>query len=173
MTELTALIIICFIFLLTLSFIVPLLMGLFRGAPYIASTDSRTATILDFAKIQSGEKMVDLGSGNGKLLIAFARAGAIATGYEINPWLVAWAKWRVWRSGVADRVTIHWQSFWRQNLTDYDVVVTYLLPKTMVNLQPLLESQTKPSVRIISNAFILPDWKPLKTANNVYLYRKA
>lgn len=74
----------------------------FFNAPYAPSVKNRLDAMLDLANIQPGDKAVDLGSGDGRVVIAMAQAGAEAHGYEINPWLVLWSRYAIRRAGLKD-----------------------------------------------------------------------
>ena len=65
-----------------------------HGAIYYPSSDPQIATMLDLAQIKKGERAVDIGSGDGRIVRALARAGAHAHGYELNPFLVFWSWWQ-------------------------------------------------------------------------------
>jgi len=69
--------------------------------------------MLLFSKIKPGERMADLGSGDGRILIEFAKKGAIAEGYEINPVLVFIARMKIRRLGLEKKARVFWKSFWR------------------------------------------------------------
>jgi Xaa-Pro aminopeptidase len=69
-----------------------MIVGGIRGAPFVLTGSRTVKTMTALANIQPGEKAADLGSGDGRILIAIARAGAEAHGYEINPFLVLWSR---------------------------------------------------------------------------------
>ncbi|MBU4142330.1 hypothetical protein KKE99_05680, partial [Patescibacteria group bacterium] len=66
--------------------------ALFFGAPYVPIPKNGLDKMVEFANIKFGQKAVDLGSGDGRIMIAMAKAGAIVHGYEINPLLVWWTQ---------------------------------------------------------------------------------
>ncbi|TSC63161.1 MAG: hypothetical protein G01um1014106_566, partial [Parcubacteria group bacterium Gr01-1014_106] len=103
-----------------------LLLGQFLfGAPYVPSKQSKVRALLELSGVRPGEKAVDLGSGDGRIVEAFARAGAEAHGYEINPMLVWTSRRRLRAAGLSGKACIHWKSFWPADLSDMDVVAFY------------------------------------------------
>ncbi len=125
-----------------------------RGAIYFPTSTRSVETMLRFAEIRSGDKVVDLGSGDGRILIAAAKAGAEAVGYEINPILVRRSRRAIARAGIS--ATVYWESFWRADLSQFDVVIVYGIPYIMKDLQKKLERELQPGTKIISNAFTFP-----------------
>src|SRR3989344_2200622 len=82
-----------------------------RGAPYIPSERDAIKNILELSKIKSGDKAADLGSGDGRLIIAFAKKGIEAHGYEVSPILVMWARFRISILGLSNKAFVHRKSF--------------------------------------------------------------
>ena len=70
------------------------------GAPYIPSGEKEVDKIISLAKIKPGDRVVDLGSGDGRIVIGFAKQGTEAHGYEVNPILVLWSKLKILFSGL-------------------------------------------------------------------------
>lgn len=158
-----------FFLLLEIYFIV---IGHIKGAPFVKSGKKKIAIMFELAKIQPGEKITDLGSGDGALLIEAARQGAHAFGAEINPFLVWYSRWRAKRTGLQQHITIARQDFFTYPLHDIDVAFCYLLPETVDALKEKFSRELKPDARIVSNAFPVKDWTPLATKEGVYLYKK-
>ena len=100
-----------------------------RGAIYFPTTPHGVSVMLKLADIKPGEKIVDLGSGDGRILIAAAKMGADAVGYEINPVLVRQSRRAIARAGI--RAVVHWESFWNVDLSEFDVVIVYGIPYIM------------------------------------------
>ena len=89
---------------------------LFQGAIYVPSNEKAINAIIKMAKLKKGSKIADLGSGDGRIVIAFARSGIQAHGFEINPFLVLFSRWNIKKEKLTDRASIHWQDFWKINL---------------------------------------------------------
>lgn len=146
-------------------------MSLFHG-PYFAGTSpDRISSIKKLAEIKKGDKVVDLGSGDGRVLIALAKQGADATGLELNPWLVNKSEKRIKRAKLSDRINIKQTNFWQYGLSQYDVIVIYGIGYIMERLEKKLKQEVKPDARIISIYFQFPNLEPVKTDNEVHLYR--
>lgn len=148
------------------------LVSIVAGAPYVPSSDERVRMMLRMSRLQPGERVVDLGSGDGRLVISAAALGATAIGYEVNPFLTLRARAIAWKAGLAKRVDFHNETFLRAPLGDYDVIFCYLLPSLMAKVEAKLERELKPGARVVVNAFPLPSWKPVATRDHVYVYEK-
>ena len=111
---------VAFIFWVAVFVVFPLLMG----ASYEVTQDDKMKKMIKFARIRKGDKVAELGSGNGKLVIEFAKLGAEIHGYEINPFLVLLSKWKINREGLKEKAFVHWKNFWSVNLGEFDVVLT-------------------------------------------------
>jgi ribosomal protein L11 methylase PrmA len=143
-----------------------------RGAIYFPTTGRGVEAMLKLADIKPGQKVVDLGSGDGRILIAAARAGAQATGYEINPILVRQSRRAIARAGLAPHATVEWESFWRADFSQYDIVIVYGIPYILRGLRRKMERELRPGTKIISNAFEIPGWPIVAKEHKVFLYIK-
>ncbi|MDP1722677.1 MAG: hypothetical protein Q8L37_05700 [Candidatus Gottesmanbacteria bacterium] len=150
------------IFFLTLAFA--------TGAPFVRSNKKAVDAMIRLARLKPGMKVYDLGSGDGTLLFRAADLGAIAVGLEINPFLVLWTNIKILLSLDRNRVTVRWQNFWRTDIHDADVVFVYLLPWRMEKLATKLENELKPGSLVISNSFIFPNWKILRSDESSHIY---
>ncbi len=142
------------------------------GAIYLPSGDLQIKTMLKLARIKRGERAVDIGSGDGRIVVALAKAGATAHGYEINPFLVWWSKWRMMQLPVSERGVIQLASLWQVNFSQYDVVTLFGMNYIMKSLETKLRRELRPGARVVSNSFPFPNWKPAHHQNNIYLYIK-
>ena len=141
-----------------------------RGAIYFPTSSRNIDVILGFAKIVSGQRVVDLGSGDGRILIAAAQQGAFATGYEINPLLVWKSRRAIAKAGMANQATVIWKSFWRVDFSEFDTVIVYGIPYIMDQLQRKLERELKPGSTVISNIYKFPGWEPRFKEEGVRVY---
>lgn len=153
-----------------LSLVVAYLLGIFTGAHYVPTDEKRVRRMLELAEVGPGDRVVDLGSGDGRLLIEAARRGAVAVGYELNPVMVRIARRNVRKAGLQCRVTIRWADFWRENLSSFTVVTVYGIPYIMGRLERKLARELPKGARVVSNAFPLPRW-PGSEHDRVFLYR--
>jgi len=127
--------------------------------------------MIDLAEIRPGERAVDLGSGDGRLLRAAARAGARVVGWEMNPALVVWSRAAARAIGAGEQTVVHRGSFWRAPLSEFDVIFLYLLPETMEKIAAKIRREAKPGARIIVNAFPIHQWPLDAQDGHVYRYR--
>lgn len=146
--------------------------ALFFGAPYVPIPRYGLDKIIEFADIKPGQKAVDLGSGDGKIMIAMAKAGAIVDGYEVNPLLVWWTKRRIKKEGLEGKASVYLESFWDINLSSYDIVTLFGVRKIMGRLQEKMDKELKPGAKIISFGFSFPDWQLIKKEKATFLYEK-
>lgn len=123
-------------------------------------------------KPKPGEKIVDLGSGDGKLLFEIASRGATAYGYEINPFLVLRTRIRAKQLGLEKKVNVYCKSFWNVDLSKFDKIFFYQITYVMPRLEKKLMKELKQGTRIVSNYFSFPNWKPEKKEDEILLYVK-
>lgn len=121
----------------------------------------QTETMMDIAGVAPGKKVVDLGSGHGRLVIAAARRGAFAEGYELNPFLVLFSKYLIWRAGLSNRAKIHWRSFYRADVSQADIVTCFLFIKPMPKLRDGIFKNLKKGAIVASYVFSVPGWEPI------------
>ena|SRR3990167_6988304 len=140
------------------------------GAPYVPTLKRQQETALRLLNLKPGQVFYDLGCGDGRLLIAAAKAGQRAVGYEINPLLAAIAWLRTRRYG--GRVKVIWGNFWRADITDADAVFVFLIERYMPRLDKYLSRQFKNKhVKVVSYGFKIPRRKILAERGAVFLYQ--
>lgn len=140
------------------------------GAPYAALAQNRIETMVGLLKLKKGQKLVDLGSGDGRIVMAFARAGIESHGYEINPVLVMISRLKIRRAGLEKKAFIHFKDFWVTNLGEFDAVTLYGIAHIMKRLESKLKKELKPGSKVVTNYFKFPNLKPVQIRNNVSLY---
>jgi SAM-dependent methyltransferase len=119
--------------------------------------------MLRLASVSAADVVYDLGSGDGRILIAAARdRGARGVGLEIDPALVAESTERARRLGLADRVSFLQQDLFQADLRPATVVTLYLSPDLNRRLRPKLLSELRPGSRIVSHSFDMGDWVPAR-----------
>lgn len=146
------------------------IIGDLRGAPFVASRPEKIRLMCDLAEVRPGLRVIDLGSGDGAILLEAARRGAYATGIELNPFLVWYSRLRARRTGIGSRVNVLRQNFYFGPLDKADVIFVYLWPETMEKLGEKFLRECKPGARIVSNAFPIKGWHAIMEKDNVYLY---
>ena len=149
-----------------------MLVWLRRGPFYVPTKRNYVPHIIDFLSLKPGEKAVDLGSGNGRLLIALAQAGAEAHGFEHNPLLVWRSRYNIKRAGLTGKAFVHIDNFWNVDVSSFDGVVIYGIPYIMHKLEEKLQRELRPGARVVAHSFPFPSWKPSATHKRVYLYKK-
>jgi SAM-dependent methyltransferase len=118
--------------------------------------------MLDMAKLQPGDRLVDLGSGDGRTVITAAKRGVAARGIEFNPDMVVLAQRAAAAEGVSDRASFEQGDIFEADFSDATVVTLFLLPTLNVRLRPTLLDMP-PGTRILSNSFTMGDWQPDET----------
>ena len=146
------------------------------GAPFVPTPLPRVRKMLELAKIKPGEKVYDLGCGDGRLVhLAAKEHNAKAIGFELSPPIWLWAKITqpFWRS----KAKIRFRNFYKQDISDANVIVCYLMPNTLRKFQKET-NKLKKGTRIISYAFKIPNLKliheepkvPEKNYSPVWVY---
>jgi hypothetical protein len=136
---------------------------LVEEVPFVTSPDNVTLEMLRAANVGPGDHVIDLGSGDGRIVVVAARRfGATGLGVEIVPELVRQSRSNARDAGVADRVEFRQQDLFETDLGRATVVTMYLLPEVNLKLRPRLLALA-PGTRIVSHDWDLGDWKPDRT----------
>ena len=131
--------------------------------PFITSPDNVTLEMLSVAAVKRGDHVIDLGSGDGRIVILAARRfEATGLGVEIDPSLVARSKTNARNAGVADKVEFREQDLFKTDLSQATVITMYLLQEVNLLLRPALLA-LKPGTRIVSHDWDMGDWAPDRT----------
>lgn len=144
---------------------------LFLGVPFLPTHRKQAIKMMELAQIKPGMKMVDLGSGAGRLLFLAAKSGAQATGYELNPFLVLWTKLVIALTGQQDKVKVYYKSIYDADIKDMDVIMMFLYPPHMKKMVEKLR-EAKPGTIILSYTFALPEWQLIKKEQGIYVYKR-
>lgn len=131
--------------------------------PYEPSPDAVVRAMLDVAQVGPNDVVYDLGSGDGRVVIAAARLyGARGVGVDLDPQRIAEAQENARRAGVTDRVTFIQGDLFKADLTPATVITMFLWPDVNMRLRPTLMSLA-PGTRIVSHWHNLGDWQPQQT----------
>ncbi len=141
------------------------------GPVYVPTKDKDAQKMVEIAKLKEGDKVLDLGSGDGRILIEAAKIGATGVGYEIDPILVMESRQKVKKAGVEDKVEIKLKNMWQADFNQADVIFVYLFPKYLDKLKKLLKENLTRPVTVISNDYQIPGKKRDKQEKNIYLYK--
>ena len=131
---------------------------------WVPTPDALVARMLDMAKVTPQDYLVDLGSGDGRTVIAAAKRGIKALGIEYNPDMVAISTRNAQAAGVGDRAKFIQGDIFATDFSDATVVTMYLLSSLNLKLRPTLLNM-KPGTRLVSHAFTMGDWAPDETAS--------
>lgn len=140
------------------------------GAPFEPTSRKELENILKLARVKKDEKVAELGSGNGKIVIALAKQGAEIHGYEVNPFLVLWSRWKIKKLGLENKAFIHRKNFWKINFNNYDILVLFQINYVMKKLGDKIKKEAKKGTRVVSNTWKFPGKKHIKKISHVYLY---
>ncbi|HEY1835773.1 MAG TPA: hypothetical protein VGG13_03050 [Candidatus Saccharimonadales bacterium] len=157
--ELAAsLIVLCFAFVLVV------------GPPYVPTLSKQAETAMDMVDLRLGETLLELGSGDGKILLAAAKRGWKVVGFELNPILVFISYLRTWR--YRGQVKVVWGNFWNtEKWPPAEGIFVFILQKHMKKLDTRIAQWHQQPIRLVSFAFTIPDKKPAETdKHGVYLY---
>lgn len=149
-----------------------MLVWLSRGPFFVPTRNKHVVYIVDYLAIKPAEKFADLGSGDGRLILAIGEAGGEAHGYEHNPFLVARSRSRIKKQGLEKSVHVHMNDFWGVDTSVFDGVVIYGIPYIMGRLEKKLQKELKPGARVVSYSFPFPTWEPTERNKQIFLYKK-
>lgn len=143
---------------------------LIPGAFYYPSAPDRVKTIFNNLKINKNDTVIDLGSGDGRLLIAAAQKGAKAIGYEMNPTIAYQSRQKIASLNLTNLITIKIKNFWKADLSSATVICVYQFPKYIKKLEKNLKKSSH-HVIVVSNNYPFPNQKPYLVKNNIYFYK--
>lgn len=131
--------------------------------PFVPTPQEVVDKMIELAGVKKGDVVYDLGSGDGRIVIAAAKKGARAVGFDIDGDLVKESRENIRKAGLQELAEIRQQDILTVDLSAASVVTMYLLPDVNLMLRPNILSQLKPGSRVVSHAFDMGDWKPNKT----------
>lgn len=139
------------------------------GAPYLPTLGNQQKDALAMLNLKPGQTIIELGSGDGRMLRAAAAQGIKAVGYELNPLLVVVSRAVTWR--YRELVHVHWGNFWTQSWPNADAIYVFLLDKYMEKLDKKITQQYNgKNIKVVSYAFKIPNKPVVKTKDALYLY---
>jgi hypothetical protein len=130
-----------------------------KDVVWVPMPDEQVERLLDLAKVTAADFVMDLGSGDGRTVIAAAKRGARAMGVEFNPDLVVLSRHRAREAGVADKVSFVEGDLFKTDLSRATVITLFLLDDINIKRRPTLLS-LKPGTRVATNTFKMGDWEP-------------
>ncbi|PKL71247.1 MAG: SAM-dependent methyltransferase [Methanobacteriales archaeon HGW-Methanobacteriales-2] len=129
--------------------------------------------MLEMAEVHPEDRVYDLGSGDGRIVIEAARKyQAQGVGVEADPLRVAWSRLKMMRMGLRSQVKIIWGNLFHQNLNHATVVTLFLWGRTNENLKEKLQEELKPGTRVVSYVWKFKGWEPVKIdkKEQIFLY---
>ncbi|HXG90148.1 MAG TPA: methyltransferase domain-containing protein [Vicinamibacterales bacterium] len=130
-----------------------------KDVVWVPTTPELVEKMLDMAAVTAQDVVMDLGSGDGRNVIAAARRGARAVGFEYNPEMVALSRKLAEQAGVASRATFVQGDMYEADISGATVMALFLLPTNLEKLRDRFFS-LKPGTRLVMNTFAIPDWDP-------------
>ncbi len=153
-----------------------------RAAPFYPTPQVVVERMLKLGELKRGEKLYDLGSGDGRIVILGAQKfNAKSTGVELDHALVLQSRERIAKLGLQSGASIIEGDLFKQDYSDADLITVYLLPITNIRLSPVLEKILKRGARLVCHDFEFTEWKVEKTetmedaegrSHTLFLYRR-
>jgi ribosomal protein L11 methylase PrmA len=154
-------IILTFFLLFTLLLVATVLVNIFYVVPFVPSKKRVIEHVLKLADLKNGDKVFDLGCGDGRFLIeAEKKAKIIGSGYEIAPLPMILAQINKWVNG--SKINLYMKSFFKADIKDADVIFCYLLPETMDKLAEKFKTECRKGTKIYSHTFSMRKMEPVK-----------
>jgi len=138
------------------------------GAPFLPTLKEQVPRAMKMLNLGPGQTLLELGSGDGRVLAAAAEQGIKAVGYEINPFLVLYSRFKTRKYGK--NVVVVWGNFWTKKLPPADAIFVFLLQPYMEKLDQKITKECAKPVRLVSFGFTINSKKPKKQDKGIYLY---
>jgi predicted RNA methylase len=143
------------------------------GAGFEPTSRKIVKNMLEMARVEAGDVVYDLGSGDGRIVIEAARSfNAGAVGIEADPLRFLWSKVKVLLLALQKQVDIRWGNFFREDISEATVVTLFLSRKANQNLKSKLKVELQPGTRVVTYYWKFNGWKPVQEdmKNHIYLY---
>ncbi len=140
-------------------------------APYVPTKMDQIRKVLKLAGIKKGKRFYELGSGDGRVVFAAAKLGAISIGIEQSLLRVLYSKIKANRLKLKNAFFIH-RNIFSKDYSDADVLYIYLLHKGVRKLEGKLKQELKKGTVAITQTYHFPNWKPFKKIGHFWLYRR-
>lgn len=134
-----------------------------KDVVWVPTSDVLVSKMLDMAKATPSDYLIDLGSGDGRTVIAAAKRGLKAHGIEYNPDMVTLSQANAAKAGVSDKATFAKADIFQSDFSQASIITLFLLPDLNLKLRPIILN-LKPGTRIVSNSFTMGDWEDDDTA---------
>lgn len=144
------------------------LIGAIFGAPYLPTLNKQVGVALDLANLKQGETLLELGCGDGKVLVAAAKRGLKVVGYELNPLLALLSYLRTIK--YRKNVKVIWGDYWKKEWPKADAVFVFLIPRFMKKLDKYLISYKHKPIKLVTFAFKVPGKKITEKKAGIFYY---
>jgi SAM-dependent methyltransferase len=138
------------------------------GAPYLPTLKPQVMAALELADLKPGQTLLELGCGDGRVVLAAARRGYQVIGYELNPFLVLIARLQTFRYRPTAKII--WGDFWQKSWPEADAIFIFLLPRYMKKLDTKVIQYNHKPVKLVSFAFQIPGKKFISKKAGVFVY---
>lgn len=142
--------------------------------PFVTTSSDTVKSVVETADFPPEQRdrieAVDLGSGDGRVVLELAKKGFQVTGYEIKADLVQRSRQRIKNENLTTKAVIYHESYWDADLSPFDLVYLYGMGSILGRLEKKLEQELRPGTKVISNIFRFPTWKYKKSKDNLFLY---
>ena len=150
-------------------FFIYTIFAIINGAPYVPTAKKNIGDMLRLINLKKNDLLVDLGSGDGRILFQAAKTGCKCIGIEINPTLYWWSKIMAKLKGY-NNIFILRDDLWNFDLKNVDVLTLFFIPSKMEKLMIKIKNEMRPGSRVVSNMFKFPNWQYTENSGKMYLY---
>lgn len=127
--------------------------------PYVPTPQPVVERMLDMVDVQPSDYVIDLGSGDGRIVIAAAKRGASGHGIDLDPDRISEARENAQKQGVDNQIMFMEQNIFNTDFSKASIITMYLLPSVNKKLRPELLSKLEPGTKIVSHSFDMGEWK--------------
>lgn len=140
-------------------------------APFVPTKMELIKKVLQLAGIKKDKKFYELGSGDGRVVLAAAKLGAEAVGIEQSWIRVFWSRYLAQKQKLSKANFYHGNIF-KKSYSDGDIIYIYLLQKAVIRLEGKLKRELKLGSMVITQTYHFPNWQPFKKMGNFWIYTK-
>ena len=133
-----------------------------RDVPFVPTPYETVDEMLNLANVGPGDYVIDLGSGDGRIVIAAGKRGAFGHGVDIDPKRISEAVKNTAKAGVEDRVLFVEGNLFETDFSKATVITMYLLNSVNMKLRPHMLEKLRPGTRVVSYYFNMNEWEPDK-----------
>lgn len=154
--------------IMALAVVICFAVAILLGAPYLPTLKEQTVTAINLLDLAAGQTLIELGSGDGRVLLAAAKRGIRGIGYEVNPIMVLVGRIVTWR--YRHLIDIYWRDIWRIKLPRAEGVYVFLLKRHMKKLDKKIAQECPYPIKVVSFAFAFDNHVPVAEQSGVMLY---